>query len=100
MKPVVIDSHVPSKKIAKVMMFGVGQVAVFDEQGHQIPELQVSMVHLWCENAVKEGFNPEGIRIDHQSGYVTEIFKTTEGHWNQKVIFPSGMPMHPQPKGS
>jgi len=49
-----------------------GMVTAFDNN-EQVPELQVSLISLWAENAVKNGFDPDGAIIRTDRGSVRVI---------------------------
>lgn len=61
------------------ILFPNGNIAVFKE-GQQVPELQKNPIELWCEHAVRCGYNPEGVVIETPSGN-WRIFRTERG-WN------------------
>lgn len=70
------------KSIAKVLISSYGQIAVFDEDGEQIPELQVSLISMWTERAKNLGFEPDKILcefVGHPCPFV-RIFKTENGY--------------------
>lgn len=51
--------------IKTVLVFGNGNIAVGDENGNQIPELQqFNLLQLWAEKAVEMGYQTEGVEIE------------------------------------
>jgi hypothetical protein len=70
--------------IVKTLMIGPqGQVAAFDAQGQQIPELQLPVIELWARHAESLGFKPDGVKVEMFGGIMRSghIFKTETG-WN------------------
>ena len=57
-----------AKKISQMMMFETAQVAVFDENKQQIPELQISLLILWAERAKSLGYEIDGLIIEGANG--------------------------------
>ena len=64
------------------MVFPNLNVAAFDAEGNQIPELQVSVPSLLAERMEKLGYNPEGCIIETRDGN-WRIFRTEYG-WNRE----------------
>lgn len=56
------------KKIKSVYLNGWGQVVCSDLQGQQIGELQKSFPILFAEEAVRNGYDPEGVVIETPYG--------------------------------
>ena len=55
-----------------IRLHSQGMVTAFDDN-EQVPELQTSLISLWAENAVKNGFDPDGAIIRTASGSVRVI---------------------------
>lgn len=70
-------------KIKTVMVLRNLNVAVFDESGRQIPELQVSAASLWAEHAVQCGYDPKDVIIE--TSYCNwRLVKNADGSWNRE----------------
>ena len=65
-----------------VELFATGQCMAFDN-GEQIGELQKSFMLLWAENAIANGYNPEGVVVKTPRGYA-QIVKSEEFGWSVK----------------
>lgn len=68
------------KTIKTVMLFGAGQIAVFDSEGNQVPELQESGLRLWMKHAESLGYSLEGVTIETAQGNFVPV--KDEGGWN------------------
>lgn len=71
------------KTIKSFLHFQNSNIAVFDEDGQQIPELQISFYDMWAKHAESLGYNPEGIIIETVSGN-WRLFKCADGSYNQE----------------
>lgn len=69
-----------------LLVFGNLNVAAFDANGEQIPELQKSLAALLAEHIERSGYNPEGVLIETAWGGSWRLFKTTDGGWNRDQI--------------
>ena len=67
------------------MCFDNGNIAIFDAQGNQIPELQESWPSLWAKHAEQLGYDPEGVVFELQSGLNFRIFRCEDGSYNREV---------------
>lgn len=67
--------------IKDIMVFNMGQIAVFDEKGNQIPELQMNLFLDWCNKADKLGYKIEGLTVRFMEVEAV-IFKTSNGDYN------------------
>lgn len=78
----------PEGKMIKyrVMFFGNGNTMVFDEEGLQIPELQQSWFTLFVKFLEEKGINPSELSYVLPTGQEAELFKTSEGNWNWKIL--------------
>jgi hypothetical protein len=72
-----------TQKIQRVVLFENGGIAVIDDLGHQIPELQRGLPVLWAEHAERNGFDPAGVVIEARSGSM-EIVRNADGSLNWK----------------
>ena len=68
------------KKIQDVMFFDNGCVAVFDQEGQQISELQVGLPELWALHAESLGYDPKGVKICMPCSAQAELFKVGHGY--------------------
>ena len=68
----------------QVLYFDSGQIAVFDAQGNQIPELQEPPILLWAKHAAALGYEMDGLLIESRAGML-RIFKTSDGGWNWEL---------------
>lgn len=78
-------SRRPSPAICSAMCFDNGNIAIFDGQGNQIPDLQVSWLTLWAMHAEKLGYNPDGVIFECQTGKSWRIFRTEDGGYNHEL---------------
>jgi hypothetical protein len=67
------------KNISKVLIGPFLQVAAFDEEGAQIPELQCSLLDTWTRNAQACGYLVDETRIETFGQPI--IFHRVEGKW-------------------
>lgn len=72
-----------SAKIKSVMFMQGFGIAVFDERGQQIPELQESPITLWAQHCEALGFDPNGVIVETNLGN-WRLIKTEYG-WNREV---------------
>ena len=74
------------KKVKHIYLFPLGQVAAFDEDGEQVPEVQR---HFWtsllCEKLVELGHNPSKIRFTTYEGK-TFCMEQNGPHWRIRNI--------------
>lgn len=66
-------------KIKSAIFFPTGQVAVFDERGQQIPELQKPLLLIWAEQAARLGYDPTTLIVETPAGMV-KFFKIENGY--------------------
>lgn len=66
----------------KVYFFSNGNTAVTDEDGKQVPELQVSWFKFYLTFLEELGYDPTTMEFDFQGTGKAEIFKTDEDEWN------------------
>lgn len=66
--------------IKSILLFNSGAIAVCDEGGNQIPELQKNLLVMWAETASEKGFNPENVKIETQSGLELRLVRS-DGDW-------------------
>lgn len=71
------------KKLESVILFSNGNIVVFDEQGKQVPELQVPPICLWADHVRKLGYDPK-TPIEIQGGGKLTLFETEFG-WNWHI---------------
>jgi hypothetical protein len=69
------------KKPTTVFIFALGQIAVCDEVGQQIPELQIPAWCLWANEAVARWFDPEGAIIESMGGRKDVLKRDPDGEW-------------------
>ena len=62
-------------KISKVFLFNTAQIAVFDERGEQIPELQTALIVEWAEKAKALGYEIDGLEIQIQADRNIRLFE-------------------------
>lgn len=67
-----------------LFLYDCGQIAVTDDQGHQIPELQVSALSSWAERAESLGYDVNGLEVETQF-HTLKLFKTESG-WNMRGL--------------
>lgn len=72
-----------AQKISSALMFQDGQMGAFDEHGYQISELQKGLLSMWAEEAIRLGYDPEGVEINNmkihhtdECGWITLSVKT------------------------
>jgi hypothetical protein len=53
-------------------------VCAFDLKGNQVPALNVNLIALWAEHAVKNGYDPENLVIETSRGN-WHVLKTDDG---------------------
>lgn len=70
-----------TKRIKDIIIFKNLNVAVFDTDGKQVPELQSSLLDLFATRAESYGYNPEGWIIETPGGN-WKMFRTEVG-WNR-----------------
>ena len=78
------------RRIASIMLFANGQIAAFDENDQQIPEMQMrSAIELWAEYASASGFDVIGCKFSTQqpggpgaTGTVVECFDGFDERWD------------------
>jgi len=68
--------------VRPIMVFPNLNIAAFDAEGHQIAELQTSILSLLAEHMEKCGYDPEGCIIETRDGN-WKMFRTEYG-WNRK----------------
>lgn len=76
-------------KPAAAMIFSNGSVAVFDEDGQQIPELQEPWMVLWFRFLESKGVDPAtipdiAIIVNGRNMHVRP-FRTTDGGWSWRL---------------
>lgn len=71
-------------KIKTVLIFNNGGMAVFDESGQQVPELQKSWMEMIFEFLQSKGIDPRDIKEIKSQDYTIIPFKTGEG-WGWSV---------------
>ena len=72
-------------KPKSLMVFPNFNVACFSQSGDQIAELQTSLLLLWAEHAIENGYDPDGLVCETQDGS-WQIFRTKEGGWNYRRV--------------
>jgi hypothetical protein len=73
-------------KPQKIFLFANGNVAAFDHQGRQIPELQVAPIELWADHASALGVDIDGTLIETPDGHMMKFFKAENG-WNRETLY-------------
>lgn len=74
------------KRIIKsAMMFRNGNAAVFDQNGEQIPELQIGFCELWAKHAESLGFDPDGVTFESPDCKM-KIFRTFDDGFNHEIL--------------
>jgi hypothetical protein len=66
------------------MMSSIGQMAIFDEQGQQIPDLQMPLLLMWAEVAEKRGYQVDGLVIECRGDSVRLVKNGQQ--WNFAVL--------------
>lgn len=74
------------EKPKSIIIFGNGNVAAFDDKGHQIGELQKGWFQIWLEWLEANGVDPTTVKIEtmfrNYSDHEIKPFKTEDGRWN------------------
>lgn len=71
-----------SKTVKNVMVSDHLLIAAFDEQGQQIPELQIPLLTLWARHAESLGFNPNNVPVEIWSaGHHLKTIVKMEEDW-------------------
>lgn len=69
----------------QILVFQNLNIAVFDDQGNSVPELQrVSLVHLLARHLEENGYDPRGATVENNEG-IWRITKTEEGVWIREL---------------
>ena len=63
-----------------LFLFDCGQIAVTDEAGQQIPELQGSALSSWATLAESLGYDVDGLEVETQ--FHTLRLRKTQSGWN------------------
>jgi hypothetical protein len=71
-------------KIKNIFLSTNGSIAVCDESGQQIAELQRDLISDWCEKAVALGYDPNGVILETELGDL-RIVKNSDGTWNRQA---------------
>jgi len=69
----------------KAYVFPNSNVAVFDDKGKQVPELQGPLIVMHAEKAEELGYDPTSIEYEMGS-YRWRCFRTSEGRLNFESI--------------
>ena len=64
-----------SQQIKSAYLFDNGLMMVFDAEGHQIPELQTSLLIAWAEEAKSLGYEINGLIIQVPNQRKVKIFE-------------------------
>lgn len=72
------------KKPTSILVFDNLNIAVCDENGQQIPELQKSAVTLLAEHAERCGYDLDGVVLETPTHH-WRIFRTEDGRWNREL---------------
>lgn len=56
------------KRISSALLFNSAQVAVFDDGGEQVIELQRPLLAAWAEKATALGYDVDGLTFQTQAG--------------------------------
>jgi hypothetical protein len=77
-----LRSQTQKPVIKMVFLSSYGGVAVCDERGEQIPELQENLLSAWAKDAERKGYDPSTCIIEATNMSKLRFFKTSEGRWN------------------
>lgn len=71
--------------IPTVFIFSNGNVAITDDKGEQIPELQSPWVSMIFDRILESGRDPLSFEYLLPDGRKAVPFRTTSGQWNWEV---------------
>lgn len=70
-------------KVKSIIMFSNGNMAVCDEHGEQIPELQIPLYQLFAKHAESLGYDLDGASLD-DGPYHFKLRKNKDGSWGRQ----------------
>lgn len=79
------NSVIQPRRIATCLVLSNFCVAVFDAQGRQIPDLQMSLLSLWAERAEKLGYPVEGLLIETPKGSM-RLCRGHDARWGAEFL--------------
>ena len=72
--------------ITTVFFFKNGNAAVFDEHGNQMPDVQEPWLIVYLRYLKTKGGSMESIHFSMPDGKRAEIFTTSEGEYNWRLL--------------